>query len=97
MRQDAVYGGERLIYRPAKSRQRQTEDVEKSYGVYDELLIDRNNVKWSGYFGYIPTEVFSQPTTSHMPPTYFPIQPITVGGTMAALKKISTVPLKSFF
>ncbi|EYC16695.1 hypothetical protein Y032_0033g2793 [Ancylostoma ceylanicum] len=41
---DAKDGGERLIYRLARCRQRQTKDVEKFYGVNDEqgqLIIAR--------------------------------------------------------
>ncbi|KAL6728322.1 hypothetical protein Aduo_010103 [Ancylostoma duodenale] len=67
---DEKDGGERLIYRLARSRQRQTEDVEKFYGVNDEH------------------EEFSHPPIPQLPPTYGPIQPITVDETMAALKRM---------
>ena len=50
---DEKDGGERLIYRLARSRQRQTEDVVKFYGVNDEhghLLSDRRKAtkRWCG-------------------------------------------------
>ncbi|EYB86956.1 hypothetical protein Y032_0270g845 [Ancylostoma ceylanicum] len=52
---DAKDGGEPLIYRLARSRQRQTEDVEKFYGVNDghgQLIIDRRKAtkRWCDYF-----------------------------------------------
>ncbi|EYB87852.1 hypothetical protein Y032_0256g368 [Ancylostoma ceylanicum] len=90
---DAKDGGERLIYRLARSRQRQTEDVEKFYGVNDEhgqLITDRKKAtkRWCDYFEKISTEEFSHPPIPQLPPTCGPIQPITVEETMAALKRM---------
>ncbi|EYC40925.1 hypothetical protein Y032_0589g370 [Ancylostoma ceylanicum] len=90
---DAKNGGERLIYRLAESRQRQTEDVEKFYGVYDEhgyLIRERKKAtkKWCDYFEKISTEEFSHPPIPQLPPTCGLIQPITVKETMAALKRM---------
>ncbi|EYC46253.1 hypothetical protein Y032_0403g824 [Ancylostoma ceylanicum] len=90
---DAKDGGERLFYRLARSRQRQTEDVEKFYGVNDEhgqLITDRKKAtkRWCDYFEKISTEEFSHPPIPQLPPTCGPIQPITVEETMAALKRI---------
>ncbi|EYC46200.1 hypothetical protein Y032_0404g836 [Ancylostoma ceylanicum] len=78
---DAKGGGERLIYRLARSRQRQTEDVEKFYGVNDEhgqLITDRKKAtkRCCDYFEKISTEEFSHSSIPHLPPTYGPIQPI---------------------
>ncbi|EYC21748.1 hypothetical protein Y032_0018g3509 [Ancylostoma ceylanicum] len=88
---DSKDGGERLIYQLSRSRQRQTEDVEKFYGVNDEpgqLIIDRRKAtkRWCDYFKKISTEEFSHPSIPQLPPTYGSIQPITVDETMAALK-----------
>ncbi|EYC17835.1 hypothetical protein Y032_0029g1898 [Ancylostoma ceylanicum] len=90
---DAKDGGVRLIYRPARSRQRQTEDVEKFYGVNDErgrLIIDckKATKSWCGHFEEISTEELSHPPIPQLPPTCGPIQPITVEETMAALKRM---------
>ncbi|EYC30942.1 hypothetical protein Y032_0004g1863 [Ancylostoma ceylanicum] len=77
---DAKDGGERLIYRFARSRLRQTEDVRKFYGVTDEqgqLIIDRKKAtkRW-----------FSHLSIPQLAPAYGPIQPITVNEAMAAPK-----------
>ncbi|EYB90748.1 hypothetical protein Y032_0214g2313, partial [Ancylostoma ceylanicum] len=90
---DAKDGSERLIYRLARYRQRQTEDVEKFYGVNDEhgqLITDRKKAtkRWCDYFEKISTEEFSHPSIPQLPPTCGPIQPITVEETMAALKRM---------
>ncbi|EYB91800.1 hypothetical protein Y032_0202g1798 [Ancylostoma ceylanicum] len=86
-------GGERLIYRLARSRQRQTEDVEKFYGVNDEhgqLITDRKEAteRWCDYFEKISTEEFSHPPIPRLPPRCGPIQPITMEETMAALNRM---------
>ncbi|EYB87947.1 hypothetical protein Y032_0255g344 [Ancylostoma ceylanicum] len=79
--------GERLIYRPAKSRQRKGEDIEKFHGINDErgqLLMDRKQVtkRWRDYFEHISTgELDHQPNPS-------PIQKITTEETVAALKQM---------
>ncbi|EYB88771.1 hypothetical protein Y032_0242g3449 [Ancylostoma ceylanicum] len=57
---DAKDGGERLIYRLARSRQRQTEDVEKFNGC--------------DYFEKISTKEFGHLPIPQLPPTYGPIQ-----------------------
>ncbi|EYB89510.1 hypothetical protein Y032_0231g3016 [Ancylostoma ceylanicum] len=60
---DAKDGGERLIYRLAKSRHRQTE--EKFYGVneHGQLIRDRWKAtkSWRDYFEKISTEEFGHP------------------------------------
>ncbi|EYC24622.1 hypothetical protein Y032_0013g2010 [Ancylostoma ceylanicum] len=78
-----------LIYRLARSRRRQIEDVEKYYGVNDEhgrLLIDRKKATewWGDYFKKISTRELSHPPIPQLPPTYGPIQPITVDETVVA-------------
>ncbi|EYC31610.1 hypothetical protein Y032_0004g2247 [Ancylostoma ceylanicum] len=78
---DAKDGGERFIYRLARSRQRQTEDVETFYGVNDEygqLITDRKKAmkRWCGDFEKISTEEFSHPPIPQLPPTCGSIQPI---------------------
>ncbi|EYC16287.1 hypothetical protein Y032_0034g2906 [Ancylostoma ceylanicum] len=79
---DAKDGGERLIYRLAKSRQRQIEDVENFYGVNGgQLITDRKKATNS-------TEEFSHPPIPQLPPTCGPIQPITVKETIAALERM---------
>ncbi|EYC19244.1 hypothetical protein Y032_0025g1263 [Ancylostoma ceylanicum] len=92
---DAKNAGERLIYRLARSRQQQTEDVEKFFGVNDEhgqLITDRRKAaeRWYDYFEKISAEELSQPPTPQLPPTYGPIQPIIVDETVAALKRMKS-------
>ncbi|EYC44370.1 hypothetical protein Y032_0463g1909 [Ancylostoma ceylanicum] len=85
--------GERFIYRLAKSRQRQADDVEKFHGVNDEqglLLMDRKMVmqRWRDYFEKVSTEEFAHPPVPEVPPTFGPVQPITIEETLAALKRM---------
>ncbi|VDO96918.1 unnamed protein product [Heligmosomoides polygyrus] len=54
--------GERYLYRLAKNRHRQTEDIEKFFGINDEnghLLMDRKKAlkRWRDYFEEISTNV----------------------------------------
>ncbi|EYC06533.1 hypothetical protein Y032_0075g944 [Ancylostoma ceylanicum] len=92
---DAKHGGERLIYRLARSRQWQTKDVEKFYGVNDEhgqLITDHKKAtkRWCDYFEKISTEEFGHPPIPQLPPTCGPIQPTTVEETMTALKSMKS-------
>ena len=85
--------GERLIYRLAKSRKRQMEDIEKFHGVNDEhghLLMDRRKAmkRWRDYFEKVSTEEFAHPPIPHVSPTYGPVQAITTEETEAALKRM---------
>ncbi|EYC12594.1 hypothetical protein Y032_0046g1314 [Ancylostoma ceylanicum] len=52
--------------------------------------MDRKKVtkRWCNYFEKILTEGFIHPPVSRLPPTYGPIQPITMDETMAALKRM---------
>ncbi|EYC35372.1 hypothetical protein Y032_1072g3541 [Ancylostoma ceylanicum] len=84
-------GGEHLIYRLARSRQQQSEDVEEFQEVNDEhgqLIIVRRKAtkRWCDYFEKISTEEFSHSPIPHLSLTYGPIQPITMDETVAALK-----------
>ncbi|EYC33056.1 hypothetical protein Y032_0002g578 [Ancylostoma ceylanicum] len=87
--------GERLVYRLAKSRKRQAEDVEKFHGINDEhgqLLMDYGKVRerWHDYFEKISTEEFTHLPILQLPPTQGPVQPITVEETEAALKQMKS-------
>ena len=85
--------GERYLYGLAKSRHRQTEDIEKFFGISDEngqLLMDRGRVlqRWREYFEGISTVEFAHPAIPCTAPTYGPVQKITVQETEAALRKM---------
>ncbi|EYC14715.1 hypothetical protein Y032_0039g116 [Ancylostoma ceylanicum] len=80
--------GERLIYRLAKSRKRQADDVENFYGVSDEqgvLLMDRKMAmqRWRDYFEKVSIEEFAHPPVPEVPPTFGPVEPITIEETLA--------------
>ncbi|VDO97778.1 unnamed protein product [Heligmosomoides polygyrus] len=62
----AARDGERYLYRLAKTRHRQTEDIEKFFGINDgsgHLLTDRKNAlkRWRDYFEEISTMEFLHP------------------------------------
>ncbi|XGW15259.1 hypothetical protein V3C99_001051 [Haemonchus contortus] len=74
--------GERYVYRLAKTRNRQTEDIEKFFGINDEngrLLTDRRQVlkRWRGYFANISTVECAHPAIPCAPPVPGPVQKIT--------------------
>ncbi|VDP11674.1 unnamed protein product [Heligmosomoides polygyrus] len=86
-------GGERQLYRLAKARHRQSEDIEKFFGINDEnghLLMNRKRAmeRWHDYFERISTVEFAHPPIPRVPPTHGPVQKITVEETEAALKKM---------
>ncbi|XGW23906.1 hypothetical protein V3C99_005819, partial [Haemonchus contortus] len=87
--------GERYVYRLAKTRNRQTEDIEKFFGINDEngrLLTDRRQVlkRWREYFANISTVEFAHPAIPCAPPVHGPVQRITVNETITALKKMKS-------
>ncbi|VDP02162.1 unnamed protein product [Heligmosomoides polygyrus] len=85
--------GERYLYRLAKTRHRQTEDIEKFVGINDEsghLLTDRKKAlkRWRDYFGEISTTEFPHPAIPSVASVHGPVHKITVEETEAALKKM---------
>ncbi|VDP10971.1 unnamed protein product [Heligmosomoides polygyrus] len=85
--------GERYLHRLAKNRHRQTEDIEKFFGINDEnghLLMDRKKAlkRWRDYFEEIATVEFPHPVIPSTAPTHGPVQKITVAEIEAALKKM---------
>ncbi|VDP46820.1 unnamed protein product [Heligmosomoides polygyrus] len=85
--------GERYLYRLAKNRHRQTEDIENFFGINDEnghLLMNRKKAlkRWRDYFEEISTVEFPHPAIPSTAPTHGPVQKITVEENEAALKKI---------
>ncbi|XGW01098.1 hypothetical protein V3C99_013785 [Haemonchus contortus] len=87
--------GERYVYRLAKNRNRQTEDIGKFFGINDEnghLLTDRRQTleRWREYFANISTIEFAHPAILCAPPVQGPVQKITVNETIAALKKMKS-------
>ncbi|XGW06744.1 hypothetical protein V3C99_016790, partial [Haemonchus contortus] len=87
--------GERYIYRLAKTRNRQTEDIEKFFGINDEnghLLTDRRQTlkRWREYFANISTIEFAHPSIPCAPPVHGPVQKITVNETITALTKMKS-------
>ncbi|VDP10495.1 unnamed protein product [Heligmosomoides polygyrus] len=93
--------GGRILYRLANFCHRQTEDVEKFFGINDEnghLLMDRKMAlnRWRNDFEEIPTVEFAYPAIPSAPPVYGPVQEITVDETEAVLRKMkpgkATVP-----
>ncbi|VDP03021.1 unnamed protein product [Heligmosomoides polygyrus] len=85
--------GVRYLYRLAKFRHRQTEDIEKFFGINDEngrLLMDREKAlkRWRNYFEEISTAEFPHPALLSTAPTHGPVQKITVEETEAAVKKM---------
>ncbi|EYC03689.1 hypothetical protein Y032_0092g2565 [Ancylostoma ceylanicum] len=86
---------ERLVYRFAKSRRWQAEDVEKFHGINDEhgqLLMDYGKVweRWHDYSKKLSTEKFNHLPIAQLPPTQGPVPPITVEETEAALKQLKS-------
>uniref|UniRef100_A0A183FLY9 Endo/exonuclease/phosphatase domain-containing protein n=1 Tax=Heligmosomoides polygyrus TaxID=6339 RepID=A0A183FLY9_HELPZ len=84
--------GERYLYQLAKNCHRQTEDIEKFFGINDEnghLLMDRKKAlkRWRDYFEEISTVEFPHSAIPSAP-THGPVQKITVEETEAALKKM---------
>ncbi|WKY15852.1 hypothetical protein Q1695_000939 [Nippostrongylus brasiliensis] len=74
--------GERLIYKLARTRQRQSEDVETFHGVNDEhgqLSMDTKKLmeRWRDYFEKISTGEFPHPPLPHAEPVPGPILPIS--------------------
>ncbi|VDO99298.1 unnamed protein product [Heligmosomoides polygyrus] len=89
----ATHYGERFLYRLAKVHHRQTEDVEKFFGISDEnghLLMDRKMVlnRWRTYFEEVSTVEFAHSRIPYSPPVYDPVRKITVEEVEAALKKV---------
>ncbi|VDO25316.1 unnamed protein product [Haemonchus placei] len=87
--------GERYVYRLAKTRNRQTEDIEKFFGINDEnghFLTDRRQTlkRWREYFANISTVEFAHPAIPCAPPVHGPVQKITVNETITALKKMKS-------
>ncbi|XGW12141.1 hypothetical protein V3C99_013097, partial [Haemonchus contortus] len=87
--------GERYIYRLAKTRKRQTEDIGKFFGINDEnghLLTDRRQTlkRWREYFANISTIEFAHPAIPCAPPVHGPVQKITVNETITALMKMKS-------
>ncbi|VDL81607.1 unnamed protein product [Nippostrongylus brasiliensis] len=86
--------GERLIYRLARTRHRQSEDVEKFHGVTDDhgqLLMDTKKVmeRWRDYFEKISTEESLHPPFPHAEPIVGrPILPISAEEVVLALRKM---------
>ncbi|VDO99401.1 unnamed protein product [Heligmosomoides polygyrus] len=84
--------GERYLYRLAKTRHRQTEDIEKFFGINDEdchLLTDRKKAlkRWRDYFEKISTMEVLHPAISSVASVHGSVHKMTVEGT-EALKKI---------
>ncbi|XGW10232.1 hypothetical protein V3C99_012037 [Haemonchus contortus] len=87
--------GERYVYRLAKTRHRQTEDIERFFGINDEnghLLTDRKQTlkRWREYFENISTVEFAHPAIPCAPPVYGPVQKITVRETITAMKRMKS-------
>ncbi|VDP29722.1 unnamed protein product [Heligmosomoides polygyrus] len=81
--------GERYLYRLAKYRNRQTEDIEKFFGINDEngyLFMDRKEElkRWRDYFEEISTVEFPHLAIPSM--AHGPVRKITVEVVEAALK-----------
>uniref|UniRef100_A0A7I4Z612 Reverse transcriptase domain-containing protein n=1 Tax=Haemonchus contortus TaxID=6289 RepID=A0A7I4Z612_HAECO len=84
--------GERYVYRLAKTRNHQTGNIEKFYGIDDEnghLLTDRRKTlkQWREYFANISTAEFAHPAIPCAPPVHGPVQKIPVNETITASKK----------
>ncbi|VDP40948.1 unnamed protein product [Heligmosomoides polygyrus] len=74
---------ERHLYRLAKARCRQAEDIEKFLDVNDHndhLLTNRKRAmrRWHDYFEEISTVEFDHPSIPCVPPTRRPVQKITL-------------------
>ncbi|VDO39606.1 unnamed protein product [Heligmosomoides polygyrus] len=72
---------ERYLYRLAKFRHRQTEDIEKFFGINDEngrLLMDLKKAlkRWRDYFEEISTVEFPHLAIPSTAPTHGPVQKI---------------------
>ncbi|VDL82295.1 unnamed protein product [Nippostrongylus brasiliensis] len=85
--------GERLMYKLARTRQRQSEDAEKFHGVNDEhgqLLMDtkKDKKRWHDYFKKISTEEFPHPPLPQAEPIAGPILPISAEEVVLALRKM---------
>ncbi|WKX94957.1 hypothetical protein Q1695_011868 [Nippostrongylus brasiliensis] len=85
--------GERLIYKLARTRQRQSEDVEKFHGVndeHDQLVMDTKKVmeRWRYYFEKISTDEFPHPPLPHAEPILGPILSISAEEVVLALRKM---------
>ncbi|VDO81650.1 unnamed protein product [Heligmosomoides polygyrus] len=69
--------GKRYLYRLAKARCRQAEDIEKFFGINDEnghLLMDRKRAvkQWRDYFEEISNVEFEHPDVPFASPLYGP-------------------------
>ncbi|VDO72607.1 unnamed protein product [Heligmosomoides polygyrus] len=83
--------GERSLYRLAKNRHRQSEDIEKSFGINDEnghLLTERKKAlkQWCDYFEGISAEELPHPAVPSMAPFHGSIHKITVEENDSALR-----------
>ncbi|EYC40844.1 hypothetical protein Y032_0594g424 [Ancylostoma ceylanicum] len=83
--------GERDLYKLARTRYRQTQDVVKFVGVNDEegnLITDRKKVaeRWKRYFENICNEEFPHPPIPHANPVYGAVMPISVSEVEMAVK-----------
>ncbi|VDO19221.1 unnamed protein product [Heligmosomoides polygyrus] len=79
-----------IFYRLAKARHRQSEDIEKFFGINDEnghLLMNRKRAmeRWHDYFERISTVEFAHPPIPCVPPTHGPVRKITVEEKEATL------------
>ncbi|VDO80668.1 unnamed protein product [Heligmosomoides polygyrus] len=84
--------GKRYLYRLARNRHRQTEDIEKFFGINDEnshLLMDRKKALrgWRDYFEEISTMEFSHPAIPSVGYVNGPVHKITVEEAEEGLKK----------
>ncbi|VDL78252.1 unnamed protein product [Nippostrongylus brasiliensis] len=88
-----THDGERLIYRVARTRQRQSEDVGKFHGVnndHDQLIMDtkKDMERWRNYFEKTSTEEFPHPPLPQAEPIPGPILPISAEEVVLALRKM---------
>ncbi|VDP38569.1 unnamed protein product [Heligmosomoides polygyrus] len=76
-----------------RNRHRQTEDIEKFFGINDEngrILINRKEAlkRWRDYLEGISTEEFPHPAVSFVAPIHGSAHMVIVGETEAALRKM---------
>ncbi|VDO44533.1 unnamed protein product [Haemonchus placei] len=87
--------GERYVHRLAKTRNRQTENIEKFLGINDEnghLLTDRRQSlkRWRECFTNISTAGFTRHAITCAPLVRGPVQKIIVNEAITALKKMKS-------
>ncbi|VDP47401.1 unnamed protein product [Heligmosomoides polygyrus] len=85
--------GERYLYRLAETPHRQTEEIEKFFGINDEsghLLTDRKKAleRWRDYFEKISTTDLPHPAIPSVASVHGPVHKITVEEAEAALKNM---------